>query len=227
MRLVAGRGFAVNRSGVQIPVWAGSTMNIGTPTAPNIVYDKRTRVGTLLVNEWYHCAASFTWTGATPAQDLWGWEIWFLSPTGFRQGFLHGDQTQANFNASVLNFSLETITHGGAQYRVWSIQNERAPLFIPLNATHNPGTSFSSLAVGTQVANLVYSIQHPQGNGDRMEVGDFRCFWFIDLVRRGGVWTPAINTGADAPRSGMIQTGIRTASGSNTIRIRTSLSTVP
>lgn len=192
--------FVVNRSGIQIPVWAGQ---IYLPGGVHCAYDRRTQRGTLMPNEFYrfHRHGAFC-----DSCGRYTYEIRFRNAAGnFVQGFLHHDQLGSNPMASILDFRIFTEAIGGKSYAAYRTQNRTAEL-IKQN-----GNRIELLPIDTFIAS------------NTAVMGDTRLhFWLVDFVRRGGVWTRADT--ADNTW-GFIDTGLLQGDMPNTINIRTGLAT--
>lgn len=175
--------FVVNRSGVSIPIWEWFTMG----TCPNCQFDKRNRIGDIDVNEFYNRVTGVSCSQCVSAgRNITGDRIFSQQPgwppLNVRQGFLHGDQIQANYARSILNFSLGTVNIGGTSFRLYGIQNRAAELRARTETDPTFPPLLGSLPVDTFIAT----------NSDVMGV-NFPTNWLIEWVRRGGVWTRADN----------------------------------
>ena len=191
--------FVVNRSGIQIPVWAGMLMSGGA----HCVYDRRTQIGTLMPNEFYR----FHRHGGFCDQCLrYTYEIRFRNAAGnFVKGYLHHDQVGTNHQASILNFRIFTEAISGNSYAAYRTQNRLATI------KRQDGTDIEQLAIGTYIAS----------NTALMGTTHLH-FWLIDFVRRGGIWT---RTDIAGHTWGFINTGLLQGDLPNTVTIRTGLAT--
>jgi len=204
--------FVLQRSAhASIPVWAAG----GIRNCPNCQYDKSVQRGTLASSDFYrhHADWSLRDNGCTCSLPPRGFNIRFLSPSGWVEGFIHANDVTFSplhtVATSVLTVGL--ATHPPFGVREYVIQNR------PAKRVTRWGVSLPDLPVGMRLLS----------GADHMGAStQFHDYWWIEQICAygpSGIWMPA--DGDINGDGAFIETGIRTSRRPHGILIQTSAAT--